>query len=185
MSTAEIKDRHERAIRFHQQSILVLGFLGGVSFTTLSLIITERTTILQNGNALGVPPELYIDFLTAWVSVTGVVCVMASYQGQRAAAGWLAYPSVAESLAQYLVGIGYLMFIGGLILILLPFSPLGSFAATVAAITLGTLIALAPGHIPKVGSGNSGGQRPKEEEKRKENPEPKPHERVGSTKSEA
>ena len=69
----------------HQQQLLVIGFLGGIAFTALVLVLQQQRTFeVAEGPMTGVQ---YFDLLAILIAVTSCACIFGSFTLTGLAAG--------------------------------------------------------------------------------------------------
>jgi hypothetical protein len=144
LSPKERKKQGEEARKYHEQSVLVLTFLGGVAFTGLVLILNEKPNLVGQSLTFGINGTIYFEFLTFWLGLVSALCVMVAIAAQRMVARWTDFGTTSDWFASW----GYfgvaLAFLFALVLILFPFAPWAALFLLLIGTTIGVTIWRSP-----------------------------------------
>ncbi|MGD0146128.1 MAG: hypothetical protein ABSB53_04665 [Nitrososphaerales archaeon] len=131
---------------YHEQAIVVLGFLGAVMFAGLIFIIQSPTFYNQIGNSTLITASLHItrnwyngaveDLLAGISAVSALGCVISSHAVADKSAG-LGRKKSRYEFVNFCFNLATAGFISTLILLLLPYSPLGTLVFFVFVLVIG------------------------------------------------
>ncbi|MDA4127002.1 MAG: hypothetical protein OK452_07345 [Thaumarchaeota archaeon] len=131
-SSDEPSDKSKREI--HEQSLSTAGFLGGISFTGLVLVLSSASTF--NTPVWIIPAEGYFVIVATSLAITSTLFIVASLSMQQVASGTADIDSPKADFAVYCFLLGVLGFLIDLPLLLVPFTTVGAVAVVVVEIIL-------------------------------------------------
>lgn len=116
--------------RYFEDSIPILGFLGGVALAALVLLLQEKLAIEAATS------DWYFQIIVGYLAMVSVLCVIACSLCQRAVANWVRRHSTSWNSAYWLHNIAYATFLLALPMVLVPFA----WEAALVVLVLGSII---------------------------------------------
>jgi len=144
LTKEEQKKKDDDAMRYFEDSILILGFLGGISLAALVLVLSEKANILDAKTILVFSADTYFQILTIVLATVSAICVMGCLTAQRAAAHIIEAGSRAWKFGYWMHNISFPAFLITLPMVMFPFAPMAAWVVVLVGVIFAVPTLLLP-----------------------------------------